>query len=126
VRAGFFDKDVLSSLAGPYSDKSVPMVRSSCGDGVDVLVLEDAAKVILGVGREILVIGDLLNTFGEEPLIDVTERLNADVGNLSKVSGEAAAASSDTNDSHIDALIGTDGAAFWSIRDLRPRTGSQS
>ncbi len=126
MRAGFFNVDVLARLAGPYSDKSMPVVRGGGSDGVDFLVLEDAAKVILGLGSEILVSSDLLDAFGVESLIDVTERFNADVGNLSKVLGEATAASSDTYDSHIYALTGTADTTCRSVCDLRLGTGGQS
>jgi hypothetical protein len=123
--AGLFDVDVLSCLAGPYSEKGVPMVGGSGGDGVDIFIIKDAAKVVLGGGRRALDIPDFPDAFGEEVFVDIAQSLDADVRNLGKSLGKAIAAASDTNDSHVDAVIGTDDATSGDGNGSRGTTGCQ-
>ena len=70
--AGFFHVDMLSGLAGPYREKGMPMIRGGGGDGVDVLVLEDAAEIVFGRGRRALDLLDFLDPVGKEVFVNVT------------------------------------------------------
>ena len=52
VRRGLLDVDVLAGLQRPDGRERVPVVRHGDDDGVDVLVVEDAAEVLDVAGLE--------------------------------------------------------------------------
>ena len=55
VRRGLLDVDVLAGLQRPDRRERVPVIRGGDDDGVDVLVVEDAAHVL---DEARLVVGD--------------------------------------------------------------------
>lgn len=81
VRAGLFDKDVLSSLAGPYGGKGVPVVGGGDDDCVNVFVIEGLAQVILGGRRRALDFFKFLDAFGKEVFVNINQGFNTDIWN---------------------------------------------
>ena len=81
VRRGLFDEDVLAGLQAPDRRERVPVVRRRDDDGIDVLVVEGASKVLHEPGLER---GDILQALvvdarRREVGVDVAERLDLDV-----------------------------------------------
>src|SRR5436309_35130 len=65
--------DVLTRLAGHHGHQGVPVVGRRDGNGVDALVVEQPAKVLLGPG---CLSGDRLDSLhrpGEVRVVDVAE-----------------------------------------------------
>ena len=112
VRAWLFDVDVLSGLACPDCGECVPVVGDSDCDGVDVLVVVDAAEVVLGRRGEILDLLESIDSLGEEIFIDVAKSLDTYVRNLREAREQFLTSASNSDDGHIDSLVCTEGVDF--------------
>ena len=97
--------DVLAGLGGPDARQGVPVVRGGDGDGVDVLVVEHPAHVPdrLGLVLELGLDGGRL--LGRHVLIDVTEGLDVDGGDLAKGVDVSAALGADANERHVHPVV---------------------
>ena len=93
---------MLAGLAAPDGGQRVPVVRRSDGDGVDVLVFEDLADVLLYLRRLLLAFVDALQGIGNDVLIRINEIGNLDVLKPGEALDVSLAAALDTHDGEDD------------------------
>ena len=89
----------------------MPVVGRGDGDGVDVLIGEELAHVVVALG---LLAGQLLGgglAGFEGGLVDVAERDDAGVGQGGVALDVIVAASADADDADVDFVIGAEHAA---------------
>ena len=78
VAPRLLDVHVLARLAGPDRRQGVPVVGRRDADHVDVLAVEDAAEVGLGLGLVAVLGGELLGPLGKDLLVGVAEHGDLD------------------------------------------------
>ena len=102
VAGGLLDVNILAGLAGKHSQKRMPVVGRGDRDGVDRLVVEQAAKVFLDLRRLSGRTFDGLHGLGEHRIIDVADRDDLGLRVSGKHLGmiESAVAQTDDGDAH--------------------------
>src|SRR6266496_595164 len=68
---GFFDINIFACLASHHGWESVPMIGSGNQHGIDVLAIQDAAKVFNGVRLPAALLLTNLGCFAEHGVIDI-------------------------------------------------------
>src|SRR5215510_12812388 len=82
IGSRLFDVDVLAGLARPNGCQRMPMIRYGDGNRVNVLVLEQAPNIRIGL-RPVASGGlNFVEGFREKPLIDVADGYHFDVWHL--------------------------------------------
>ena len=112
VRRRLLDEHVLAGLEPPDGGERVPVIGRGDDDGVDVLVVEDAAQVLheLRLERRHVREPRVVDALGREVRVDVAERLDLDVGEAREPALERVAlpANADVGDDH--AIVGAEDA----------------
>ena len=107
----FLDVNVFAGLAGFDRNVGVPVIRRGHNHRVDIIAVEDAAKV-LRVQVRLLVrpADDFIAGLFDLGLVDVTERHALDVLESKSVAQIASPHTSAADQSDSNAVIGTDDA----------------
>ena len=118
VAARLLDVDVLAGLAGPDRHQRVPVVGRGDRDGVDRLVLQHAADVLLGGRRMTVGLAglardrlDLLEPFGVGPRVGVDQADDLDAGHRGELAHMGAASPVEPGHGDADGVIGADDPA---------------
>ena len=112
---------MLAGLQRPDRGERVPVVRGGDHDGVDVLVVEDAAKILNEVGLKVgtsdrRVVVDALS---REVSVDVAKGLDLDVRELREPPFERVALAADADAREHDAVARAEDAAAARCRVKR-------
>ncbi len=133
VAARLLDVDVLAGLAGPDRHQRVPVVGRGDRDGVNRLVLEHAADVLLGGRRMTAGLAglardrlDLLEPFGIGPRVGIDQADDLDAGHGGEFAHVGTAAPVEPRHGDADGVIGADdpaGRLGPADREGRPHPG---
>ncbi|MCX6606873.1 MAG: hypothetical protein NTV52_25275 [Acidobacteria bacterium] len=95
---GFFAEDVFAAVDGPVGDEGVVVVGGADYDGVNVLLIEALAPVVVGFG-----FGEDFETFLGAEVVDVAEGDDVFIAEDVVVGG---AASPDADEGDVEAVAG--------------------
>lgn len=108
VAAGFLDVDVFAGLASPDGDEGMPVVGRGDGDGVDVVVFQELADVVVDGDFGGVVFFQLVDSAADDVVVNVAESGDADAGNAAEAVDVVASASVDANNGDSDVFIGAE------------------
>ena len=110
VRGGLLDVYVLAGLQRPDRGERVPVIRRGDDNRVDVLVVEDAPKVLreLRLERRHVLQPRIVDALGGEVPVDVAQHLVLHVLQTGEAALERVALPADSDAGDHDAIVGAD------------------